>query len=202
MQLQGVNLSQILPAVLGKMLVPQHRYKHFRRMVSVSDKHPFALTAWAVDLDHDHSFRRYTKDPDAVGMSVAGMSKREHADIIAYCRAHGAIHISSKRRFEDFLHGSLKPQVLNLPDDVRDLTFMENEIVVVGSTDMIDQALRWIARYRVRRHVVYCRSIPMAEIRSCVKDTNHRIVANTSEPGSFFVSSDTGDRLFELWLRG
>lgn len=195
-------MSTISNPILGTNLVPQHRYKHFRRMVSVSDKHPFALTAWAVDLDHDRSFRRFTKDPDHMGMSVAGMSNREHADILAYCRSHGAIHISGKRRFEDFLHGSLVPQVLNLPDDVKDLTYLENEMVVVGSVDMIDQALRWIKRYRTRRHVVYCRDIPMGEIRNCVKETNNRIVANTSEPGSYFVSSDQSERLFELWLRG
>lgn len=195
-------MATIPNPILGTMLVPQHRYKLFRRMVSVSDKHPFALTAWAVDLEHDRGFRRWTKDVDNCGMSVAGMSRREHEDVMAYCRAHGALHITSKRRFEDFLHGSLVPQVLNLPDDARDLTYWENEMVVVGRVDMIDQALRWIKRYRVRRHVVYCRGVNMGEIRRVVKDTNHRIVANTSEPGSYFVSSDDPDRLFELWLRG
>lgn len=171
-------------------------------MVSVSDKHPFALTAWAVDLDHDRSLRRYCKDPDAIGMSVAGMSNKEHADVMAYCRAHGAYRITSKRLFDDFLHNSLTTQVLNLPDDAVDLTYRENEIVVIGHVDMIDQALRWIKRYKQRKHVVYCRGVSMGEIRRVVRDTNHRIVANTSEPGSYFVSNDDPDRLFELWLRG
>jgi len=27
-------------------------------------------------------------------------------------------------------------------------------------------------------------------------------VANTSEPGSYFVSSDSGEALFPLWLQG
>jgi len=193
-------LANISPLVAA--LVPQHRYKLFRRMVSVSDKHPFAMTAWAVDLEHDGSFRKWWKDPTAVGMSMAGLSDSEHADAMSYCRTHGAYHISRKRRFDDFLHKSLQGQVLNLPDDAADLTYMENEVVVVGHVDMIDKALRWIKRYKQRKHVVYTRDISIKEIRAAIQHTNHRIIANTSEPGSYFVSTDDLDALFPLWLRG
>ena len=193
-------MANLITTMLG--MTPHHRYKLFRRMVSVPDKHPFAMTAWAVDLQHDGSFRKWWKDPEACGMSMAGLSNREYADALSYLRAHGAYHISRKRRFDDFLHKKHASMVLNLPDDATDLTYYENEIVVIGHVDMIAQALRWAKRYKARRHVVYTKDVPLKEIKQAVSNTNHRIIANTSDPGGYFVSSDQAEDLFVLWLRG
>jgi hypothetical protein len=171
-------------------------------MVSVSDKYPLAMAAWAIDLQHDGSFRRWHRMPGMVGMSMAGFSNQEHADLVAYAELHGAGHVTRKRRFEDFLHTSYIPGVLNLPDDAKDLTYWEHEVIVIGTVDEIDKLLRWAKRYPPRKHVVYTRDISIKDIKKCVGHINHRIVANTSEPGSYFVSCDDHQAIFPLWLQG
>ena len=184
------------------MTTTQHRYTWFRRMVSVSDKYSLGMAAWAVNLDHDGSFRRWHRMPDMTGMSIAGFSKQEHADAVAYVETHGAEHMTKTRRFEDFLHTSYLPGVMNLPDDAKDLTYWENEVIIIGQQDMIGKMLRWAKRYTPRKHVVYTRDISIKEIKKLVGHTNHRIVANTSENGSYFVSSDDYQAIFPLWLQG
>ena len=184
------------------MTQTQHRNQLFRRMVSVSDKHPLAMAAWYIDLQHDGSFRRWHKVPQIIGMSMAGMSDQEHAAAVEYAAAHGAEHVTRKRRFEDFLHTSYIPGVLNLPDDAKDLTYWENEMVIIGCEDMILGMLGWAKRRKARKHVVYTRYLPVKDIKRAVGHTNHRIVANTSEPGSYFVSTDDSEALFPLWLQG
>jgi len=180
----------------------QHRYQLFRRMVSVSDKYPLAMAAWAIDLQHDGSFRRWHRIPGMVGMSMAGFSDLEHERMLAQSQLAGVEHVTRKRRFEDFLHNSYVPGVLNLPDDAEDLTYWENEVIVIGQAEAISQMLRWAKRQKPRTHVTYVRDLKIKYIKSCVVHTNHRIVANTSEPGSYFVSCDEPQALFPLWLQG
>ena len=184
------------------MTQTQHRNQLFRRMVSVSDKYPLAMAAWAIDLQHDGSFRRWHKTPSMVGMSMAGFSEQEHDLMQIQAATVGVEHVTRKRRFEDFLHNSHLPGVLNLPDDVEDLTYWENEIIVIGSIDAITQMLTWSKRQKPRKHVTYVRDLKVREIKQYVGHTNHRIVANTSEPGSYFVSCDDHHALFPLWLQG
>jgi len=180
----------------------QHRYQLFRRMVSVSDKYPLAMAAWAIDLQHDGSFRRWHRIPGMVGMSMAGFSEQEHQGMIARAALAGVEHVTRKRRFEDFLHNSYIPGVMNLPDDAEDLTYWENEVIVIGGVESITQMLQWAKRQKPRKHVTYVRDLKLREIKQYVSHTNHRIVANTSEPGSYFVSSDDHLALFPLWLQG
>jgi len=179
-----------------------HRNQLFRRMVSVSDKYPLAMAAWAIDLHSDGSFRRWHRIPGMVGMSMAGFSQLEHARMLAHSQIAGVEHVTRKRRFEDFLHNSYVPGVMNLPDDAEDLTYWENEVIVIGGVDSITQMLTWSKRQKPRKHVTYVRDLKVREIKQCVGHTNHRIVANTSEPGSYFVSSDDHNALFPLWLQG
>ena len=184
------------------MTQTQHRNQLFRRMVSVSDKYPLAMAAWAIDLQHDGSFRRWHRKPGMVGMSMAGFSQQELDLMQIQAAKVGVEHVTRKRRFEDFLHNSHIPGVMNLPDDAEDLTYWENEIIVIGSVEAITAMLRWAKRQKPRKHVTYVRDLKVREIKQYVGHTNHRIVANTSEPGSYFVSSDDHNALFPLWLQG
>ena len=184
------------------MTQTQHRNQLFRRMVSVSDKYPLAMAAWAIDLQHDGSFRRWHRKPGMVGMSMAGFSQQELDLMQIQAATVGVEHVTRKRRFEDFLHNSHIPGVMNLPDDAEDLTYWENEMVIIGCEDMILGMLGWAKRRKARKHVVYTRNLPVKDIKRAVGHTNHRIVANTSEPGSYFVSTDDSEALFPLWLQG
>jgi hypothetical protein len=171
-------------------------------MVSVRDKYPLAMAAWAIDLQHDGSFRRWHKIPGMVGMSMAGFSALEHERMLAQAAVVGVEHVTRKRRFEDFLHNSYLPGVLNLPDDAEDLTYWENEVIAIGSQDAIACMLQWAKRQKPRKHVTYVRDLKVRDIKQYVAHTNHRILANSSESGSYFVSSDDPQALFPLWLQG
>lgn len=183
-------------------MTTHHRYRMFRRMVNSMDKVPFSLAAWELKLTHDDSFKKWWNIPGIKGMSVAAISDWEHSQIVDYCTAQGAIHISKKRKFEDFLHNSYVHQVMNLPDDLIDCTYVENEVCVIGTDAMIDSAIEWVRQLPPRLHVCYAQGIPLREIKKYLKDTNVRIVPNTSDFNGYFISTDNKDALFPLWLQG
>jgi hypothetical protein len=171
-------------------------------MVNSIDKVPFALASWELNLRHDDSFRKWWNITALKGMSIAGMSDREHATIIEYCNSNGAEYISKKRKFEDFLYTGYSEKVMNLPPDLIDYTYDENELVVIGTHQMIDDALVWTKQLPPRSHICYTQDIPLRDIKRCVVDTNWRILPNTSDPGGYFVSTDNNQSLFPLWLQG
>lgn len=183
-------------------MATNHRYRMFRRMVNSMDKVPFSLATWELKLTHDDLFKKWWGIPGIKGMSVAAVSDIEHAQITDYCNAHAALYISKKRKFEDFLHHSYMNQVMNLPDDLIDCTYVENEICIVGTDSMIDDAIEWVRQLPPRLHVCYTQGVPLKEIKKYVKDTNARIVPNTSDFNGYFISADNKDALFPLWLQG
>lgn len=170
-------------------------------MVLTKEKPILAMASWQIKLQHDNSFRKWWKS-DLIGMSLAGMSDLEYEVMVTWCWHNGATHISRKRRFDDFVHHSFTNQILNLPDDVPDITYMENEVVVIGSEDFINEALRFSKRWPTRSHVCYVKGIPIKEIRDSMRDSNHRICQNLSDKDAYLVSCDDKDKLFPLWLRG
>lgn len=179
----------------------QHRHKIFRRMVANQDRSPLALTAWAIRLDLTGQLRRYA-NADMHGASVAGMSPLEHEVFVSWCNHNGAARVTRMKRFDDFMHPSTRSGITNLPDDLPDITYMENEMVVIGSHDFIRSLLNFAKRFPQRRHACYLRGVPMGEMRRELKQTNHRIVRNLSDEDGFIVSCDDRDRLFPLWIRG
>jgi len=188
-------------AAAGASLATQHRHKLFRRMVSNKDKPALALASWAVILEMDHQFRRYWKG-DMHGASVAGMSPFEREIIVPWCHQNGASRVTRMKTFDDFMHPSARDGILNLPDDLPDITYMENELVVIGTSGFIRALLSFIGRIPPRNHACYLRGVSQRTIRSELKHTNHRIVENLSDDGGVIVSCDDRERLFPLWLRG
>lgn len=188
-------------ALSVKLIPTQHRHKLFRRMVANKDKPALGLAAWAITLENDHQFKRYWNS-GFHGMSIAGMSKLEHEILHAWCNHNGAIKVTRMRRFDDFMHPSSRDAVMNIPDDLPDITYMENEMIVIGSMKFIRAALNFTKRIPPRRHACYVQGIATADIRNELKQTNHRIIENLSDPGGYIVSCDDKERLFPLWIRG
>ena len=171
-------------------------------MVNSIDKVPFSLASWDLNLRHDDSFRKWWNITSVKGMSIAGMSNSEHAAIVDYCNLNGADYVSKKRKFEEFLYKGYSDKVLNLPPDLIDYTYDENELIIIGAHQMINDALEWSKLLPPRLHSCYVQGIPLREIKRYVADTNWRILPNTSDPGGYFVSTDNKDSLFPLWLQG
>lgn len=179
----------------------QHRHKIFRRMVANKDKPALGLTSWAVRLEADHQFKRYW-NTDMHGASVAGMSPFEREIVISWANQNGAAKISRLKSFDEFMHPGFRSEVMNLPDDLSDITYMENEIVVIGSADFIRRLIGFTNRIPPRRYACYVRGLPAREIRKELRQTNFRIVENISDPTGHIVSCDDRERLFPLWIRG
>lgn len=188
-------------AVVSKPIQVQHRHKIFRRMVANQDRAPLALTAWAIHLDMDHQFRRY-RDTDLHGASIAGMSPLESEIMTSWCHHNGATRVTRLKSFDDFMHPSSRSEIMNLPEDLPDITYMENEMVVIGTYDFTRALLNFTKRFPQRRYACYVRGISAAEIRKELRQTNHRVVRNMSDTNGFIVSCDDRERLFPLWIRG
>lgn len=188
-------------AKVAKPIQVQHRHKIFRRMVANLDRAPLALTAWAIHLDMDHQFKRYS-GTDLHGASIAGMSPLESEIMASWCHHNGAARVTGVKRFDDFIHPSSRSEIMNLPDDLPDITYMENEMVAIGTYEFVRSLLGFARRFPQRRHACYVRGLSMAEIRRELKQTNHRIVRNMSDVNGFMVSCDDRERLFPLWIRG
>jgi hypothetical protein len=179
----------------------QHRHRIFRRMVANHDRTPLALTAWAIHLDMDHQLKRYS-GTDLHGASIAGMSPVESEVLISWCHHNGAVRVTRTKTFDDFMHSSVRSGIMNLPDDLHDITYMENEMVAIGTQEFVRSLLGFVRRFPQRRHACYVRGISAAGIRRELKQTNHRVVRNMSDADGFIVSCDDRERLFPLWIRG
>lgn len=185
----------------GLPIPTQHRHKIFRRMVANKDKPALGLTAWAVMLETDHAFRRYWKG-EMHGASIAGMSAFEREIIVPWCHHNGAAKVTRIKSFDDFMPPSGRNEILNLPDDLPDITYMENEMVVVGTAQFIRSLLAFTKRIPPRTHTCYLRGVPLRIIRQEMRGTNYRVVENLSDEDGVIVSCDDRERLFPLWIRG
>jgi hypothetical protein len=177
------------------------RNKLFRRMLLNKEKPVLAMASWALRLEHDSSFSRW-HNKGLMGMSLAGMSDLEHEVMTAWCRVNGAIHVTRRKRFEEFLHHSFCEQIINLPEDPISITYMEEEVVVVGTAKFIAHALKFTQDWPKRRHTCYVTNTTSKEIRKEMRGSNFRAVRIIDDPdAAWLLSTDDRERLFQFWVR-
>lgn len=171
-------------------------------MLLNKEKPPLAMAAWALRLEHDCSFRKW-HNKSLAGMSLAGMSDLEYEVMTSWCRANGSIHITRRKRFEEFLHHTYWDYLTNLPDNVSfDLRYMEDETVVIGTEEFIAKALRFAHKWPKRKHVCYTTNTSSREIRRTLAGTNYRAVKLLDITlDAWLISTDDREKLFPLWIK-
>lgn len=165
------------------------------------EKPPLAMASWALRLEHDKAFKRWYNS-NLIGMSLAGMSDLEHEVMTSWCKANGAIHITKRHRFEEFLHHSFHPSITNIPDDTISLEYMEEEVCVVGSVKFIAKALKFSKSWPMRKHTCYVTNTDKREINKAMRGSNYRMVRLLDiTQDAWLVSTDDKDKLFQLWIK-
>jgi hypothetical protein len=112
------------------------------------------------------------------------------------------VHITRRKRFEEFLHHSFYQSIMNIPDDTVPLEYMEEEVCVIGTVDFISKALKFTKRWPQRKHACYVTNTSMTEMRKAMRGSNYRAVRLLDvTQDAWLLSTDDKDRLFQFWIK-